>query len=360
MKKTLSEIASFLDGSVSGDGGVVIEQIQGIDEAGPGDLTFVANPKYRKRMETTNASAILVAPGTACAGKTLLTVADPYAALGRLLDLYYPEEEETAGIHKNAGIDERADVSPEAVVYPGVHICRGARVEKKAVLYPGVFIGRDASVGEASILYPGVTVYRRCRIGRRVVLHAGVVIGSDGFGFALPGQENRKIPQVGHVQIDDDVEIGANTTIDRGTLGRTWIQRGVKIDNLVQIAHNVVIGAYSVIVAQVGISGSTQLGKGVVIGGQAGIVGHIRIGDHVVAAARAGIHKDVPPGQIVGGTPHMPHREWLKMAACLPKLPEMREALAALQRRVAAREEKEAKEKPRKKSLKSLKNGTAS
>jgi len=344
LKKTLSEIASFLDGSVSGDGGVVIERIRGIDEAGEGDLTFVANPKYRKKMETTGASAILVVPGTACAGKNLLIVGDPYVALGQLLALFHPEDEETAGISKNATVEAGADVSPEAVVYPGAHVCRGARVEKRAVLYPGVFIGRDAAVGEASILYPRVTVYRRCRIGRRVVLHAGVVVGSEGFGFALPGRENRKIPQVGYVQIDDDVEIGANTTIDRGALGRTWIQRGVKIDNLVQIAHNVVIGEYSIIVAQVGISGSAQLGKGVVIGGQAGIVGHIRIGDGVMAAARSGVHKDIPPGQIVAGSPHMPHREWLKMEACLPKLPEMREALAALQRRVAALEEKTEKE----------------
>jgi len=344
VKKTLNEIAAFLNGSVSGDGGVVIERIRGIDEAGPGDLTFVANPKYRKKMETTGASAILVVPGTVCAGKNLLIVGDPYVALGQLLALFHPEDEETAGISKNATVEAGADVSPEAVIYPGVHVCSGAHVEKQVVLYPGVFIGRDAAVGEASILYPGVTVYRRCRIGRRVVLHAGVVVGSDGFGFALPGQENRKIPQVGYVQIDDDVEIGANTTIDRGVLGRTWIQRGVKIDNLVQIAHNVVIGEYSIIVAQAGISGSTQLGKGVVIGGQAGIVGHIRIGDGVMAAARSGVHKDIPPGRIVAGFPHMPHREWLKMEACLPKLPEMREALAALQRRVAALEEKTKKE----------------
>ncbi len=226
MKKTLSEIAAFLDGSVSGDGGVMIERIRVIDEAGPGDLTFVANPKYRKRMQTTGASAIIAAPGTACPGKNLLIVGDPYGALGRLLALFHPEDEETAGISQNATVEAGADVSPEAVVYPGVHVCSGARVEKQAVLYPGVFIGRDTAVGEASILYPGVTVYRRCRIGRRVVLHAGVVVGSDGFGFALPGQENRKIPQVGYVQIDDDVEIGANTTIDRGVLGRTWIQRG--------------------------------------------------------------------------------------------------------------------------------------
>jgi UDP-3-O-[3-hydroxymyristoyl] glucosamine N-acyltransferase len=293
---------------------------------------------------TTGASAILVATGTACEGKNLLIVGDPYNALGRLLSLFHPEEDETAGISEGACIEAGADVSPEAAVYPGVHICRGARVERKAVLYPGVFIGRDAAVGEASTLYPHVTIYRRCLIGRRVVLHAGVVVGGDGFGFANPGQENLKIPQVGYVQIDDDVEIGANTTIDRGTIGRTWIQRGVKIDNLVQIAHNVVIGENSIIVAQVGISGSTQLGEGVVIGGQAGIVGHIRIGDHVMVAARSGVHKDIPPQQIVAGTPHMPHREWLKMEACLPKLPEMREALAALKRRVEAVEKNQEKE----------------
>ncbi|MHB9097463.1 MAG: UDP-3-O-(3-hydroxymyristoyl)glucosamine N-acyltransferase [Syntrophales bacterium] len=346
MKKTLNEIAALLGGDVSGDGGVLIERIRGIDEAGTGDLTFVTNRKYRRKLETTSASAVLVPPGTVCAGKNLLILADPYIALGRLLVLFHPEAEEAPGIHADACIEAGADVSPETVIYPGVHICRGARIERKVVLYPGVFIGRDAVVGEASLLYPHVTIYRRCLIGRRVVLHAGAVIGSDGFGFARPGQENLKIPQVGHVQIDDDVEIGANTTIDRGTLGRTWIQRGVKIDNLVQIAHNVVIGEYSIVVAQVGISGSTHLGKGVVIGGQAGLVGHIRIGDHVMVAAQSGVHKDIRPQQIVAGTPHMPHREWLKMEACLPKLPEMREALAVLQRRISALEQEKEKNLP--------------
>ena len=341
MKKTVSELASFLNGSICGDGGVVIERIRPIDEAGPGDLTFVANPKYRKRMASTGAGAILVAPGTVCPGKNLLIVADPYIALGKLLALFYPEEEETGGISPQATVEAGAVVSPDAVIYPGVHISRGAQIGRKAVLHPGVFIGRDAVVGDSSILHPNVTVYRRCLIGQRVILHAGVVVGSDGFGFALPGRENRKIPQVGYVQIDDDVEIGANTTIDRGALGRTWIQKGVKIDNLVQIAHNVVIGEYSVIVAQVGISGSAKLGKGVLVGGQAGIVGHIRIGDGVMAAARAAVHRDVPPGRVVAGSPHMPHRDWLKMEACLPKLPEMRGTLADLRRRVAALEKKE-------------------
>jgi UDP-3-O-[3-hydroxymyristoyl] glucosamine N-acyltransferase len=344
VKKTLNEIAIILEGRVSGDGEVLIERIRGIDEAGEGDLTFVANQKYLKKIHTTGASAILVSSGAVCKGKNLLIVAEPYIALGRLLSLFHPEGEEKEGVHANACIEAGANVSPKATVYPGVHICRGARVDDKAILYPGVFIGKDAIIGEASILYPHVTIYRRCLIGRRVVLHAGVVVGSDGFGFARPGQDNVKIPQIGYVQIDDDVEVGANTTIDCGTLGRTWIQRGVKIDNLVQIAHNVVIGEYSIVVSQVGISGSATLGKGVMIGGQAGLVGHIRIGDHVMIAAGSGVHKDVPAGRIVAGTPHMPHQEWLKMAACQSKLPALRETIATLQKRIAALEQNKEKE----------------
>ena len=333
MGKNLSEIAAFIQATVVGDGTVEIRDIKGLDEAGDGDLTFLANPKYRKKIDSTGASAILVSPRRRD-GEEPPCRDGPLHRAGAAAFALPSRRGDFQGVNRDAWIDAEADVSEEgATVYAGVLVGRGAQIEAGAVLYPGVFIGRDAVVGEASILYPRVTVYRRCLIGRRVVLHAGVVVGSDGFGFASPGQENLKIPQVGYVQIDDDVEIGANTTIDRGTLGRTWIQRGVKIDNLVQIAHNVVIGEYSIIVAQVGISGSTQLGKGVVIGGQAGLVGHIRIGDHVMIAARSGVHKDIPPGQIVAGTPHMPHREWLKMEACLPKLPEMREALAALQRR---------------------------
>ncbi|MHB8770697.1 MAG: UDP-3-O-(3-hydroxymyristoyl)glucosamine N-acyltransferase [Syntrophales bacterium] len=344
MKKTLNEIAAFLGGEVIGDGDVLVERIRGIDDAGEGDLTFVANRKYRKKLATTTAGAILVTPGTPCPGKNLVVVADPYIAMGKLLNLFHPEEEEPAGVHRDARVEAGADVSAEATVFPGVHVCSGARVERGAVLYPGVFVGRDCVVGEASVLHPRVTLYRRSLIGRRVLLHAGVVVGSDGFGFANPGRENIKIPQAGYVQIDDDVEIGANTTIDRGTLGRTWIQRGAKIDNLVQIAHNVVVGEYAIIVAQVGVSGSTRLGTGVVIGGQAGIVGHIEIGEHVLVAARSGVHKDIPPNQIVAGTPHMPHREWLKMEACLPRLSEMRATIAALRRRVAELEKKTEKE----------------
>jgi UDP-3-O-[3-hydroxymyristoyl] glucosamine N-acyltransferase len=333
--KTLHELAIVLSGSIAGDGDVLIEQVRGIDEAGKGDLTFVSNAKYRKKLETTGASAILVSSGTQAVGKNLLIVEDPYIAFGKALSLFYPEDHGPIQRSEQTFIDKTAVVSEDATVYPGVYVGPGARIDRSVVLYPGVFIGPEATVGEQSILYPNVTVYRKCLIGKRVILHAGVVVGGDGFGFAKPGQENIKIPQTGIVQIDDDVEVGANTTIDRATLGRTWIQRGVKIDNLVQIAHNVVIGEYSVIVAQVGISGSVKLGKGVILGGQAGLVGHIEIGDHAMVGAQSGIHKNVAPRQIVMGSPQRPHRDFLRIEACLSRLPEMRNTIVALQKKVA-------------------------
>jgi len=327
-------MAAILNGKVVGDGLVVVERIRGIDEAGQGDLAFIANPQYRKKLETTNASAILVSPGTESTGKNLLIVPDPYVALGQALALFYPEEPEPVRVSKDAFIEREAVVSKEATIYPGVYVGAGVRIERGVVLYPGVFVGRDAVIDEDSVLYPNVTVYRRCIIGKRVILHAGVVVGSDGFGFARPGEENLKIPQVGIVQIDDDVEVGANTTIDRGTLSKTWIQRGVKIDNLVQIGHNVIVGENSVIVAQVGIAGSARLGKSCIIGGQAGLGGHISIGDHAMVGGQSGVYEDVPPGQVVSGTLHMPHRSWLKAQACLPRLPEMRKTIISLAERI--------------------------
>jgi UDP-3-O-[3-hydroxymyristoyl] glucosamine N-acyltransferase len=323
-----------------GDGTVEIRDIKGLDEAGEGDLSFLANPKYRRKIATTAASAILVSAPVEGTGRNFVVVKDPYAALARLLELFYPEEREFRGVSPDACIGPGASVAEGATVYPGVYVGAGARVGRGTVLYPGVFIGHGASVGEDCILYPNVTVYRRCIIGSRVILHAGVVVGSDGFGFANPGVENRKVPQVGIVQIDDDVEIQANTTIDRGTLGKTWIQRGAKIDNLVQIAHNVVIGENSIVVAQVGISGSTRLGKRVIIGGQAGLVGHIRVGDNVMIAARAGIHKDIPASRIMSGAPAVPHTEWLRLNAHILRLPEMHRTIQELRKKIEELEKK--------------------
>ena len=340
VSKQLREIAEHVGGTVVGNADVEVTGVRGIDEAGEGDLTFISNPKYKGRLEETRASAILVSPGISCPGKNLIITEDPYVSMAMALELLYPGEDIPAGISGDAFIEADAEIAEEVSIYPGVYIGGGARIGRGTVLYPGVFIGNDALVGEDSILYPNVVVYKGCRIGRRVILHAGVIVGADGFGFANPGADNRKVPQVGIVQIDDDVEVGANTTIDRGTLGRTWIKRGVKIDNLVQIAHNVVVGKNSVIVAQVGISGSTKLGESVILGGQAGLVGHITVGDNAMVAAQSGVHEDVPAGQIVSGSPHMPHLNWLRTQVCLPKLPEMRKTVNSLLKRVEKLEEK--------------------
>ncbi|MBE9545914.1 MAG: UDP-3-O-(3-hydroxymyristoyl)glucosamine N-acyltransferase [Proteobacteria bacterium] len=334
MEKKLSEIAELLNGTVVGNGDIAINDIKGIDEAKEGDLTFIANPKYRGKLETTGASAILVSTGTEDPDKNLVIVKDPYVALAKILGVFYPEEREPVKISEDAFIADGAEIAEDVTIYPGAYIGRGAKIGSGVILYPNVFIGNDAAIGKDSILYPNVSVYRSCLVGKRVTLHAGVVVGSDGFGFVNPGAENLKVPQVGIVRIDDDVEIGANTTIDRGTLGKTWIKKGVKIDNLVQIAHNVVIGENSVIVSQVGISGSTTLGKSVILGGQVGVIGHLDIGDNVMVGAQSGVPEDIPPNQVVSGSPHMPHRSWLRMQALLPKLPEMRKTMNSLLKRV--------------------------
>lgn len=334
VRKQLREIAKYVGGTVVGDGGVFISNVRGIDEAGEGDLTFIANPKYKDRLEATRASAILVSPGVVSPGKNLIVTEDPYSAMAMSLTLLYPDESVPAGVSDGASIEPDAEIEEGATVYPGVYIGKRAKIGRGALLYPGVFVGDDAIVGEGSTLHPNVVVYKGCTIGKRVILHAGVIVGADGFGFANPGADNRKVPQVGTVQIDDDVEIGANTTIDRGTLGKTWIQKRVKIDNLVQIGHNVVVGENSVIVAQVGISGSTKLGEGVILGGQVGVVGHITIGDRVMVGAQSGVHENVPPGQIVSGTLHMPHRTWLRVQACMEHLPEMRKTINSLRGKI--------------------------
>jgi UDP-3-O-[3-hydroxymyristoyl] glucosamine N-acyltransferase len=334
MKMTLREIASILGGKVVGDENVLISDIKGLDEAGEGDLTFIANPKYEKKILTTRASAVLVSRKMEGTDRNLIIVPDPYAAMAAGLRFLYPEERRAPGISPGAYVEEDARVAESATLYPGVYVGRRAFVGGGTVLYPGVSVGDDAAIGEASILYPNVTIYRRCVIGNRVILHAGVVVGSDGFGFAQPGMGNIKIPQVGIVRIDDDVEIGANTTIDRGTLGRTWIQKGVKIDNGVQIAHNVVIGENSILVAHVGIAGSTKIGKSVLIGGQAGLTGHIHIGDRAMIAARSGVTKNVPENVIVSGAPHMPHNEYLRLQGAISRLPLLRNTVKDLVKRI--------------------------
>ncbi len=334
MKKKLKELAEWLGGKVVGDGDVEISGVASIDEANPGEITFIANPKYLPKLAQTKASAVIVSPQVTQAEKPLLCLPHPYLAFAKVVSLYSSQPYEPKGIDAQAWVSPTAQLGKDLTLYPFVYIGDRCRIGDRVTLYPGVFVGDDSSVGEESILYPNVSVYSRTMIGKRVILHSGVVVGSDGFGYAKDGKKNVKIPQVGTVEIEDDVEIGSNTTIDRAALGKTIIRRGVKIDNLVQVAHNVIIGEDSIIVAQVGISGSTKIGSNVTLAGQVGVVGHIEIGDNVMVGAQAGVTHDLPANQGYVGSPALPHREFLRAITVFPKLPEMKKTLNEIEKRL--------------------------
>lgn len=339
-RRTLSELGRLVGGRVVGDEGVEIGRVASIEEAGPGDITFLTHPRYRPYLVSCKASAVIVGNDVdiqPSLKKNFLQVARPYLAFAKILQIFTGHQNYDGQISPSAAVDPTAILGDHVTVFPHVYLGRGVRVGKRTVLFPGVFLGEGVEVGEDCILYPQVTVRERCRIGDRVVLHPGVVIGSDGFGYAGEGKERIKIPQVGTVEIEDDVEIGSNTTVDRATLGRTIIRRGVKIDNLVQIAHNVVVGEDSVIVAQAGIAGSTQIGKEVILAGQTGVLNHLKIGDRARIGPQSGVPHSVAPGALLSsGIAAAPHREWLKVMTMLPRLPRLWSTVRALERKVAA------------------------
>jgi UDP-3-O-[3-hydroxymyristoyl] glucosamine N-acyltransferase len=244
------------------------------------------------------------------------------------------------GVMEGALVGKNVVMGKEISIYPGAYVADGVKIGNRVVLFPGVVLYEGVEVGDDVTLHANVTVREGCRIGNRVIIHSGVVIGSDGFGYAPDGKGYQKIPQIGIVVIEDDVEVGANTTIDRAALGFTMIRRGTKIDNQVQIAHNCIIGENCIIVSQTGISGSTKLGEHVTLGGQVGIVGHLEIGDNVMVGAKSGVHNNVAGGQIFSGYPAFPHKEWLKSASVFSKLPEMRKTLNNLEKKVLELEAK--------------------
>jgi len=339
MKKRLKELAEWVGGTVVGDGETEISGVAAIEEAQAGEITFIAHPKYLIHLGKTNASAVIVSKEVTQADKALLCVAHPKLAFAKILTLFSQKPYQPKGIDSHSWISPTAQLGKDLTVYPFVYIGDGCSIGDRVTLYPGVYIGEDSSVGEDSILYPRVSVYSRTTIGKRVILHSGVVVGSDGFGYEKEGRKNVKIPQIGRVEIEDDVEIGANTTIDRATFNKTVIRKGVKIDNLVQVAHNVTIGEDSIIVAQVGISGSSKIGSNVILAGQVGVVGHIEIGDNAVVGAQAGVTNDLPGNRGYVGSPALPHREYLRAITTFPKLPEMRKTLLDLEKRIAKMEE---------------------
>ena len=339
---SLKEIASIAGGRLIGDAEKRIGGVAPIEAAAPDLITFANSGKYLKNIDKINAGAIIV-PETVgdFPDVNLIVVQNPQRAFVKVIEQFHPPLRPAPGIDQRAAIGSDAHISDSAAIGPFVTIGDRSTIGSRSAIHNGVFIGSDVVIGEDVVLHPNVTIMQGCRIGNRVTVHPGTVIGSDGYGFVQDGGKHYKIPQIGIVQIDDDVEIGANNAIDRATFGRTWIQRGVKTDNLIHIAHNVVIGEDSLIVAQVGIAGSTRIGHHAILAGQAGISGHLTLGDHVTVGPMTGIAKNIDDGQVVSsGSPSMPHRTWLRVQRVIPNLPEMSKKITELQKKIADLETK--------------------
>jgi UDP-3-O-[3-hydroxymyristoyl] glucosamine N-acyltransferase len=334
---TVREIAAWVAGRVEGDAERPVTGVAGLHEAGPGDVAFLANPRYGADMADTRAAAVVVAGDWS--GHTraaLIRVADPDAAFAEIADrLLPPAPRPEPGVHPSAVLATDVVLGPDVNIGPHAVLSAGVRIGARSSIGPGCVLGRDTTVGSDTRLYPLVSTRDGTQIGDRVIIHNGTVLGSDGFGYVPVEGGWKKIRQAGVVVIGNDVEIGANVTIDRARFGRTVIGDGVKIDNLVQVAHNVVIEAGTAIAAQTGISGSTHIGRGVRMGGQCGAAGHLEIGDGAVCGAQAGVTKDVPPGVFVSGYPAMAHDKARRMHAHLMRLPELKKTVRELERRIA-------------------------
>ncbi len=330
---TAGELADRLGARLVGDGSLELVDVAKIEEAGANEITFVANPAYRKHLQHTGAGAVLLnEPSEAYEGTSLL-VEDPYRSFLQALSYFHPEPEKpAAGVHPSSVVAEDAVIGAGVVIGPLCVVESGAVIGEGTQLRSHVFVGRKARIGADCLIQSRVSVREECELGDRVVVQDGAVIGSDGFGFA-PGEEGYlKIPQVGRVILEDDVEIGANTTIDRATLGQTAVRRGSKLDNLIQIAHNVEVGPHTVMAAQTGIAGSTKIGARCMFGGQVGISGHLRLSDGVKVAASSGVHKDPGPEGVIGGSPARNIREWQRIEAALARLPELLKRVRKLER----------------------------
>lgn len=330
----LKELSDKLGAELSSAGEKEIIGVAGIQEAGEGFVTFISGVHQLKELEKSRASAAFVPRETPPASLPLLRVKNPRLAFARAIDLFYVKPYRARGISDRASMGRDVVIGADPSILAGAVVDDNVRIGDRVSIYPGVYIGAGSSIGDDVVIYPNVSIGASISIGDRVIIHAGTVIGSDGFGFVTDAGKHHKIPQVGGVIIEDDVEIGANCTIDRATLGNTLIKKGTKLDNLVQVAHNVTIGEHCLLIAQVGIAGSSKLGNYVVLGGQVGVADHMTVGDGVMAGGRAAITKDVAPGQNIAGNNAMPVRTWLKVQAVLPKLPDLRKMLVDLEKQV--------------------------
>ncbi len=337
----LRELAERLGCRLEGDGDIDIARVAGIETAGPSDLTFFSNNKYAAALRATRAGAVILGeqvPGAPCA---MLRTKNPYLVFAKAVEIFADPWRPAPGVHPLAVVGEGARVASDASIGPYAVIGDGAVVGARTIVHPHVVVGRHAVIGDDCVIHALVSIRERVMLGNRVVVQDGAVLGSDGYGFARETDGSHyKIPQVGGVVIEDDVEIGANTTIDRPAVGETRIGAGAKIDNLVQIAHGVSVGRRSLLAAQVGIAGSTTLEESVTLAGQVGVAGHLTVGKGTIATAQTGIPNSVDPGSLVSGYPAIDNRDWLKASAIFRKLPELRKTLADLERRLAELEAK--------------------
>jgi UDP-3-O-[3-hydroxymyristoyl] glucosamine N-acyltransferase len=336
----LSKLAELLGADLSGSGDIDITGTAGVREAGEGHITFITGKNFLKDLEESRASAALVPSDTPEMPLPLLRVKNPRLAFARTLELFYVKPYTPTGVSDKAAIGKGAEIGAECSIYPFAVLADNVRIGNRVTIQSGVYVGQDSVIDDDTVIYANVSIGHKISIGKRVIIHSGTVIGGDGFGFVTDGGRHHKIPQVGGVLIDDDVEIGANCSIDRATLGNTVIKKGTKIDSQVHVAHNVTIGEHCILAGQVGIAGSSTLGDYVVLGGQAGVADHTIVGDKVMAGGGAAITKNVEAGQIIAGFNAMPIRDWLKVQAILPRLPELKKAIANLEKQVTVLKEK--------------------
>ncbi len=338
MEFSAKQIATYLNGRIEGNENATVQTFAKIEEGQAGAISFLANPHYAHYIYETKSSIVLVNDDFVLerpVEATLIRVPNAYEAIARLLSLYQSTVQKRSGIHPLACVAETATIGENSYVGPFAYIGENAKVGAGCQIYSGSVVEERASLGDDCILYPNVSVYHDCRIGNRVILHSGVVIGADGFGFAPAADGYEKIPQIGIVTIEDDVEIGANSCVDRSTMGSTYVRRGVKLDNLVQIAHNCEVGANTVMSAQVGVAGSTKIGQWCMFGGQVGIAGHAVIGDRVLTGAQAGIAGSLPKGNVtIQGSPAIDASNFKRSSVVFKYLPDMYKQMSEMQKEI--------------------------
>lgn len=335
---TLEELARRLDVEAVGDGSIRLTGVRSLADAGPRDLSFLHNPKYVDDARASRAGAILVASAAELPGRALLVTPEPYLALARALALFHPPVRPPTGVHPTAVVSPEATLGADVSVGPHAVVEDGASIGDRTIVGAGCVVCRGATLGADCLLHPRVVVETGCRVGDRCILQAGAVIGSDGFGFATVGGVHHKVPQVGIVVLEDDVEIGANVTVDRAALEETRIGRGSKLDNLIQIAHNVRLGEGCLLAAQTGIAGSTTVGDHVMFGGQSGAIGHLEIASGALVAAKAAVYKSLPEATMYSGIPARPHGEWMRSHANLARFDRLKERIRKLEQRIAGLE----------------------